>query len=376
MLKILNGTEFVDYKQNLYNNKGIISYSNGELIDIPQGVKYIIPGYIERHIHGGYGVDFMDGDIEKNKKLLSRLPETGVTNVFPTSMSMDYNSVRTMISNIPTEGYFGAKCEKIHLEGPFINIKKCGAQNPDYIMKPDIEFMSEIKNNTAIVSYAPELDPDMSFINYLIDNNISPSVVHSDATAFEIEKAYDTGLRNFSHFYNGSSAFHHREPGVINAGLELNDVFLELICDGEHVSPYVINQTYKSKGVNSIVLITDSMRAKGMEDGEYELGGQKVILKANTVRLETGSLAGSVLSMEQAVKNFQYYTNCSVSSAVLAATRNVAKSINRSDIGSLEIGNSFNVVLLDAELNVVRTYVEGNIMYDKTSVEIKNVKMK
>lgn len=373
MLKILTGTEFVDYRQNLYNKDGYISYEEGELISIPTDAKYIIPGYIERHIHGGYGIDFMDGDVEKNRELLTRLPESGVTNLFPTSMSMDYKAVKKMISSIPTDGYLGAKCEKIHLEGPFINIKKCGAQNTDYIKKPDLNFMSDIKNDTAIVSYAPELDKDVSFINYLIENEINPSVVHSNATAFEIEKAYNNGLRNFSHFYNGSSPFHHREPGVINAGLDLDNVFLELICDGEHVSPYVINQTYKSKGIDAIVLITDSMRAKGMDDGEYDLGGQKVILKGNTVRLETGSLAGSVLSMEQAVKNFHSYTGCPVSSAVLAATTNVAKSINRTDIGSLGSGNSFNVVLLDEELNVLRTYVDGNVVYDKSCVDNENV---
>lgn len=365
MLKILIDEEFVDYNNDLHNNKGLISYSTGESVEIPEGVNYIIPGYIERHIHGGYGIDFMDGDVEKNKKLLSRLPETGVTNVFPTSMSMNYDAIRKMIANIPVNGYIGAKCEKIHLEGPFINLKKCGAQNTDYIKNPDLEFMKKIRDDTALVSYAPELDSDMSFIKYLNDCSIIPSVVHSDATAFEIEKAYSNGLRSFSHFYNGSSGFHHREPGVINAGLALDDVFLELICDGEHVSPYVINQTYKSKGIDSIVLITDSMRAKGMEAGVYDLGGQKVVLNSNTVRLESGSLAGSVLSMEQAVKNFHHYTNCPISSAVLAATTNVAKSVNRTDIGRLDEGNQFDVVLLDEELNVVRTYINGEIVYDK-----------
>lgn len=364
MINILIGKSFVDYKSNLFNNNGLISFEQGDELEIPSGVKYIIPGYIERHIHGGYGIDFMDGNVESNKLLLSRLPETGVTSVFPTSMSMNYESIKQMIRNIPTNSYRGAKCEKIHLEGPFINIEKCGAQNTDYIKAPDISFISEIKDSVALVSYAPELDGESKFIDYLTENNIVPSVVHSNATASEVEIAYKHGLKSFSHFYNGSSGFHHREPGVINAGLFLDDVFLELICDGEHVSPFVINQTYKSKGIDAIVLITDSMRAKGMDDGTYDLGGQQVILEGNTVRLQSESLAGSVLSMEQAVKNFYKFTNCSVSNAVVAASTNVAKSLNRSDIGSLKEGNCFDVVFLDEQLNVVRTYVNGEIVYD------------
>lgn len=364
MPKILIGGKFIKYEKNLLKNKDTISFQKGEEIDVPQNVKYIIPGYIERHIHGGYGIDFMDGSLEHNKLLLSKLPESGVTSVFPTSMSMDYQAINQMIESLPRDDYKGARCEKIHLEGPFINIKKCGAQNTDYIKKPDIDYISKIKNEIALVSYAPEMDDDLSFLNYLKNNEIIPSVVHSNATAYEIEKAYEEGLRNFSHFYNGCSGFQHREPGVVNAGLALSGVYLELICDGEHVSPYVINQTYRCKGIDSIVLISDSMRAKGMADGSYDLGGQKVTLSGDVVRLQNGSLAGSVLSMEQAVKNFYKFTQCSKEHAILAATTNVAKSLNRDDIGVLKEGNKFDVVYLDQQLNVIRTYVNGDIVYD------------
>lgn len=364
MVEILIGQEFIDYANNIFNNDGLISFTDGQAIELPAETKYIIPGYVERHIHGGYGIDFMDGSLASNKLLLARLPESGVTRVFPTSMSMKYENIEKMITKLPCDATNGARCDRVHLEGPFINVEKCGAQNTNYLKMPDVDFIRAISEHLAVVSYAPELDLDFKFIDYLCDNGIIPSVVHSNASSYQIDDAYCHGLANFSHFYNGASAFSHRNPGVINAGLSLDNVFLELICDGVHIDPYVVAQTYKLKGIDSIVLITDSMRAKGMGDGTFDLGGQIVTLHDGAVRLENGSLAGSVLSMEQAVKNFYKFTDCKISEAVLAATTNVARSLNRDDFGRIEQDSVFDITLLDEKLNVIRTYVGGEIVYD------------
>lgn len=361
---ILRDSEFVLYKDDLHIKNNCISFKSGEKILLPLNAKYIIPGYIDRHTHGGYGVDYMDGDEGGNEFLLTKLASEGITTVIPTTMTMNYEQIYKCLETLKKYSGNGVRVRKSHLEGPFLNSEKIGAQNPKYLKEPDVNFLKPIKEQVAMVSFAPELDKEFEFTDYLNSEDIVSSVVHSNASAYTIEEANKHGLKSFSHFYNGSSGYSHRNPGVVNAGLSLNNVNLELICDGFHIDPFVIKQTYEQKGTNSIILITDSMRAKGLNDGEYDLGGQKVILANGQVRLASGSLAGSVLSMEQAVKNFVKFTSCSYAEAILCASTNVARSLGFSDIGSIEEMNKFDIVILDENLNVLTTYVEGKLKYE------------
>ncbi len=365
-MKILIGKEFKKYNNDLRNNQGKISFNTGSLLEIDKRAKYIIPGYVDRHIHGGYGVDFMDADGAGNEKLFSRLPSEGVTRIFPTTMTMEYSQIIAAFQVLKRASNYYVNCDKVHLEGPFLNQAKIGAQNPQYLRKPDCQFITDHQEMLQIVSYAPEFDEENQFLKVLMQNNICGSIAHSSATFEEIKNKHQLGLKSYTHFYNGMSGFDHRKPGIVNAGLLFSDVYLELICDGIHVHPDVIKQTYIQKGIEAIVLITDSIRAKGLTDGNYQLGGQEVVLKNGAVRLLSGSLAGSILTMEQAVKNFYHFTKCTKAEAIYAATTNVASSVNRFDFGAIKEGLAFDIVLLDENLNVITTYVNGQKVYEKT----------
>ncbi len=363
MVKILKGKQLIEYNDDLFENDGKISFKGGNKLHINANGKYIVPGFIDRHTHGGYGVDYMDADIAGNERLFRNLLAEGITTVLPTTLTQSDDQIKLAVNSI-INAKSTLKKDLIHLEGPFINIKKKGAQNPKYIKKPDIKLLQTLPKKIKMISYAPEFDLNHEFITYLVDNKIVGSIVHSDAKLNDIISAYDNGLVNFSHFYNGSNSYTHRDGGVVNAGLLLDDVFLELICDGFHIDPLVVKTTYKLKGIDSIVLITDSMRAKGLEDGEYDLGGQQVVLQNDQVRLKSGSLAGSVLKMNDAVKNFHKYTNCPLGEAFYAASTNVANSLNIKDTGQLCDGYFADVVVLDEQLNVIQTFVNGQVQFN------------
>ncbi len=368
-MKILIDNKLEEFHNNLYSKEGKISFSSGQKIKVNPKVKYIVPGFIDRHTHGGYGVDFMDGDVEGNKRLLKSLASEGITTVIPTTMTMDYPSIIKSISAIKKAKDTKIKIAKIHLEGPFLNIEKIGAQNSKYLKNIDLKFIDAIKDDIILISYAPELDLDCAFIDFLNNNKIIGSIVHSNATVEEIIPAYQKGLKSFSHFQNGSSGYNHRTPGVVNAGLGLEDVFLELICDGYHVDPFVIKTIYKLKGNKQIVLITDSMRAKGLDDGIYQLGGQETILKENQVRLKSGSLAGSVLKMNHAVENYYNFTDCKIEEAFMAASWNVAKSLNLKNIGKIKENYACDLTMLNDKFEVIQTFVNGLEVYKNKQIK-------
>ncbi len=363
-MQILIQDKLIPFDNNLYADNHNISFTSGERIEFDSRVKYIVPGYIDRHTHGGYGVDYMDGNIPGNEMLFENLLSEGITTVIPTTLTQSTDNIKLAVNNcLKSKG--AIKHDLVHLEGPYINVSKKGAQNEKYIIKPETKLINQLPNCIKLISYAPEFDNDLSFYKYITSKNIVGSIVHSDANLDTICKANKVGLNNFSHFYNGSNSFTHRSPGVVNAGLLLDKPYLELICDGYHVDREVIKTTYKLKGIESIVLITDSMRAKGCEPGEYDLGGQKAYLQDNQVRLKNGSLAGSVLKMDEAVKNFYKFTNCRLEEAFYAASTNVANSLNLTDRGKIAEGKRADIIGLDENLNVIQTYIDGALVYTK-----------
>lgn len=362
-MQILRNKQLINFDGILYENGGYLSYSQGVKIKIDEKAKYIVPGFIDRHTHGGYGIDYMDGDIEGNEKLLNLLPSEGITTVLPTTLTQSEEKITLSVNNV-LKAKSQTNHNYIHLEGPYLSLDKIGAQNPEFVQVPNTRLIDNLPDNIKMVSYAPELDSDYKFLKYLTSKNIVGSIVHSNSLANELVEHNNRGLKNFSHFYNGSSGYTHRSPGVVNAGLGLDYVFLELICDGHHVDPFVVKTTYKLKGIDSIVLITDSMRAKGLQDGEYDLGGQTVVLANGTVRLQSGSLAGSVLKMNEAVRNFHNYTNCPLGEAFYAASTNVALSLGLMDTGKLEEGLKADIVVLDEDLNVLQTFIKGKKVFD------------
>ena len=340
---------------------------NCEIIDA-KGM-YVSPGLIDIHIHGSKGSDVMDNTVEAINTISSSIASNGVTGYLPTTMSMNKDKIQNAFKAIEeavNSENKGAKILGIHVEGPFININYKGAQNAKFIVKPDFDLIKDYTDLIKIISYAPEVDENLEFTKKVKrETDIVLSICHSNATYNEVKASVECGVSNITHLFNGMSPFTHREPGVVGAAL-ISDVYCEIIADKIHVSKDVFQIVLNNKGKEKVVLITDSMRAASMEDGEYELGGQTVYVKDNSARLENGSLAGSVLTLNNAVYNFLENTNLSLHEAINLASLNPAKSIKiDKEKGSLEIGKDADIAIFDENMNCYLTIVEGQLVYKK-----------
>ncbi len=239
----------------------------------------------------------------------------------------------------------------IYLEGPYFSIEKKGAQPKEYIRDPDIleldAFIEQAKGNIKVVALAPELKGAYEKIAHLKNEGIVPFVGHSNAKFAEIKPAIETGLRGATHLYNGMRGFSHREPGVVGSVLNDERVVCELICDGVHVHPQAMQLAFKMKGKDGIILVSDSMMATGLNDGEYKLGGQKVIVEKGAARLSDGTLAGSTLTLNKAVQNMCSMVDVPLKDAVRMASLNPAKIIGVSHLkGSIEPGKDADLIIL------------------------------
>lgn len=350
----------------LFNNNGKVSFTEGEKIEFDERGKYIVPGFIDQHIHGAGNIDTMDNKgIDHVSKVLLR---EGTTSFLPTTMTWDIDEVKEIIDNLQSyNGEVGATIAGVHVEGPFINGKEfLGAQNQTYVKSPnkaDIVKLNET-NFVKVVTYAPELDENYEMTKYMAEQGIVGSIGHSAATMAEAEEAISHGARCFTHLHNACSGHHHRNPGVVSAAFA-NEQFAEMIVDGVHIHPDAVRATYKIKGAEGIILITDAIRAKGMEDGIYDLGGQPVHKNGNEARLESGVLAGSVLVMNQAFANIQKFTGCSLAEASLMASFNPAKNLGLDTKGQISEGYDCDITVLDENFNIVETYVGGERKWRK-----------
>lgn len=368
-MKILINNKMEDFTGQLLVNDKQISFTTGQPVKIDERAAYIVPGFIDQHIHGAGTADTMDNSDEALKAFASTLPKEGTTSFLPTTMTYDLGVVKEVIAKVDEHQH--AKDEAImlgiHMEGPFISPDVMGAQNPIYQVDPNIEIfdMLDERRITKVITYAPELDPNFAFTKHMHKLGVVASVGHSNASADLVNEAIANGLNNFTHFHNASSGHHHREPGVVTSGLMNKEIKVELIVDGIHLNPTTVAAVYEIKGYENIILITDSMRAKGAKDGEYDLGGQKVYKKGMEARLASGVLAGSVLEMNHAVKNMIEFTACPVEQAFMMASYNVAKHLGVETKGLIAEGYDFDVTVLDENFNVLQTFVAGEEAYNE-----------
>jgi N-acetylglucosamine-6-phosphate deacetylase len=335
--------------------------SNPNVEEIDASGKLVIPGMIDVHIHGGYGVDVMDADPEKLVFLSEQLLKEGVTSFFATTITQDYPAIEAALKSVKVAKESGrTTIEGVHLEGPFISEKRAGAQPLEFISDPDIELFLKWHHASGdqikLVTYAPEKNGAREFENIMIENGIVPSMGHTDAVRAELLESKTT---HATHLYNGMRGLHHREAGVAGHALLSSHIQAEIIGDGIHIHPDMVNLTYKIKGAKGIVLISDAMRAKGLPDGESELGGQKVIVKDGECRLENGSLAGSILTMDQAFRNIIEFTGCSIEEAVQMSSGNQAKEFGLQHKGFLKKGMDADFVIMNQNLQVEETYHLG-----------------
>ena len=330
--------------------------------------KYVSPGFIDIHIHGSGGYDTMDATLEALAVISATIARNGVSSYLPTTMTMDRKSIYKAFDVIREAMQLevrGAKILGIHMEGPFISEKYKGAQKEDYIIKPDYDFIKDYLDIIKIITLAPEKDEGHSFIKRIKSNSkITLSVGHSDATYEDTIKAIEDGISHATHTFNAMTPLNHRKPGIIGA-IFRSDITCELIADTIHVHPAIFKILIDIKHKDKMVLITDSMRAGCMKAGNYELGGQKVIVKSGAAKLQDGTLAGSVLTLNKAVKNILEHTELEIYEAVAMASLIPAKVINIDNKkGSLEVKKDADIVIFDEDIDVFVTIVEGKIVFE------------
>lgn len=340
----------------------------------------IAPGYIDAHTHGGNGYDFLSSSPDEIDAILAWLPTTGVTSVLPTIATAPLEEQLQAIKNVHAaslERPPGAEIIGIHLEGPYLSAEKRGAQAADAIRPPS---MSEAKKLLAagnglikLVTLAPELPGAMDLIQFLLDNDVVVSLGHSTASYGQVIQAADAGLNRASHLFNGMTSFHHRQPGAVGAVLTRDDMYAELILDGIHLHPAAVQVVLRSKGLDRVTLITDAIAAAGVGDGDYiGLGGQKITVANRAARLESGALAGSTLTMDQAVRNAVQLLGLSFEQAIKIATQTAAESLGyqtQAAKGLISPGKDADLIILDDNLKVLMTMVAGEVVYqdpDKT----------
>ena len=367
--KIITPSGMIENKVLIFNEtiQGIQTEipDNCEIIDV-KGM-YVAPGLIDVHVHGSCGADTMDQTKEAIEIISTGIAKNGVTAFLPTTMTMSQKDIYRALDIIRlcmNQPLKGAKVLGAHMEGPFINAIYKGAQSDQYILKPNYEFIKNYTDVIKLVSYAPEMDKNYAFTKEVKEKtNITLSIGHTNATYHEAKEAFHCGCSHVTHLFNAMTPLNHREPGVVGAALG-SDVFTEFIADKIHVNPVLFQFLLDNKGKDKIVLITDSMRAGCMKDGIYDLGGQAVFVKNGAARLESGNLAGSILTLNKAVYNFLKHTNMTLDEAIHLASLNPATSIGISHRkGSLEIGKDADISIFDEQMNCYLTIVEGHEVY-------------
>jgi N-acetylglucosamine-6-phosphate deacetylase len=323
----------------------------------------LMPGFVDLHTHAQKGIDTMYAKQEDYVQWAKNNFEEGVTTFLPTTVSTSLENIEKIIERIKE---LPLSIAGLHLEGPFVNPKKKGAQNEKYIFPSEGHDLSRIlKEPVKLITAAPEEKGFNTLYKECSKKGIIISLGHSAGDYVEFKNAYDLGVRKITHFPNALTQLHHREIGGTGSALYL-DFDIEMIVDGIHSVPEFVDLTYRFKGADKIYLITDSMAAAGMSEGQYELGGLEVTVKNNKATLKDGSIAGSTLLFKNAVKNFATFTNCSLQELAKVSSYNSLKSLGMIDeVGLIEEGFIANLVLLDGNYNLKQTIFEGDIVYSE-----------
>lgn len=370
-VRILYNHEILMNKVLLYNEKIVDIIDKGELenyspeLVIDGDGMYLSAGFIDVHIHGCSSYDTMDTN-EDNLEIISQnLARTGVTSFLPTTMTMSFTRIEAALNKISR--YMGRTAGSqilgAHMEGPFINKLFKGAHDENYIISSNENMIEKYKDIIKIITVAPEIDGSPELISYCYKNNIIASIGHTAASYEQAIEAIELGASHFTHTFNAMTPLKHREPGTVGAAL-LSDTTCELIADNIHVHPAAQQLLVKTKGTDKIILITDAMRACLMCDGIYNLGGQEVIVSDREARMKNGTLAGSVLTLNIALKHIIENTGLPIEEAVVMLTSNQARLLHlENSKGSLQNGYDADITIFDKDFNVHYTIVNGKIAY-------------
>lgn len=332
---------------------------------------YVSPGFVDVHIHGAGGYDTMDGTFEAINEISKTICKYGTTSFTPTTMTMSANDIlksMTSIKKAKLEGTDGAIVLGAHLEGPFISPSAIGAQNPNFLIAPSFENFKSMTgdaiDSVVSITMAPEVSGAKELASQLTDMGIRCSIGHTKATYEEAIEGIKCGFCHSTHLFNAMTGFTHREPGVVGATFD-SDITTETISDGIHISYPSLRIAYKQKGIDKTLLVTDAMCACGMPDGTYALGGQPVTVKNGAARLENGALAGSVLTLNKAVKNILDNSEYKLYEIIKMASYNGAKFCKVDDKkGQIKENFDADLVIFDENIDVKITIVGGKIVYN------------
>ncbi len=353
------------------------SLSGNDRIFDCAGKQYVMPGMIDIHVHGAAGFDFMDGNQEAFEGIALALAKEGTTSFLATTIT---NPVAYTAATLESLGRYKAQCNGpgvaemigIHLEGPFINKEQKGAQPESAIILPDADLFKEWQelsgNAIKVITYAPELDRDFELLAELNKTNVIPSMGHTNASYNEAIHAINRGASHATHLFNGMKGLHHRDPGVVGAVLLHDDVYVEIIPDGIHFHPDLLKLVVKMKTLEKVIAITDGMRAKGMPDGEYDLGGQQVTVRdGKCVLTSNDSLAGSIVTMNNARLNLAEWLDLTIHEQIQITSINQANRLGISSRkGSIKAGKDADIIVLGQDGEIELTICRGTVAYERS----------
>ena len=354
------------FKRDSVNKNEVSCYEPGNDFEVDLEGFYLLPGLIDIHIHGSIGHDIMDSSFEAINSISDYLAQNGITSFLATTMSESFQRIKNAVLKVKAcmdIGTSGAQLLGIHMEGPYFSKQYKGAQNDKFFSLPSVEQFKKLQtisgNNIKIVSIAPEIENALDFIKEISSiNSAVVSIGHTGADYDTCIEAIQRGASHATHLFNGMSPLNHRSPGVIGAVLE-KELSSELICDGIHIHPCIIKLMYKLLGSSKIVLISDAMRACGLKDGTYELGGNDVLVKSGVARTFDGNIAGSTSTLFQCVKK-AIQIGIKPEDAFKMASINPARVIGSDNFkGSIREGKDADFIITDKNFNLINTIIRG-----------------
>ena len=338
---------------------------------IHAGGNYVGPGFIDLHVHGAAGAHFLDGSSESGQKISAAHARYGTTTLLATLSTAPLDMLRQGIAclrQLIEEGQ-QRTILGIHLEGPYINPAQRGVHPPQHVRMPDTkEFLGILDcagGALKLVTLAPELEGAIDLIQLLRARGIVVAAGHSNANARECEAAFDAGVSYVTHLFNAMSGMHHRTPGLAAAALVDERISVELISDGVHVHPLMLRLALKAKGWERVVLVTDCIKALDFKGEDMQLGGSKISMRGGAPHLDNGTLCGTVLTMNRAVRNVREFTGASIAETVRLATINPARILGiEGRKGSVDVGKDADLVIFDDEMDVKATIIGGEVVYN------------
>ncbi|MBK8032429.1 MAG: N-acetylglucosamine-6-phosphate deacetylase [Chloroflexi bacterium] len=329
----------------------------------------LLPGFVDVHVHGGANFEAMDATPEALHTMSGFYARHGVTSFLATTWTDSRERIQAALETIAaltgTE-MRGAALVGAHVEGPFLNPARCGAQSTTYIRRADRDEGLDFLNTGCIrlMAVAPEYPENHWLIRECSQRGIAVSAAHTAATYDDMCAAVELGLTQTTHTFNAMTGLHHREPGTLGAALTLPQLRCELIADNIHVHPAAMKLVWLAKGADGVILITDAVRGAGMPDGEYPIDDRVITIKDGAARLPDGTLAGSTLTFDVAVRNFMAATGEPLANIWQATSLNAARNVGISNRkGSIELGKDADLILVDERINVQLTMVEGRVVY-------------